>query len=242
MAQLTSIPDTTVSQENGATDKPPIPTSSVRASVNQTITRLGFQPDLLLVHNPFVPEAGQLVEFWKVLEDMKDKGELTSSIGVSNFRPQDLEELLAVAKYKPVVNQLEYHPYVLTHLQPVLDIQEKHGILTEAYGPLSPILRHETGGPLKPLLGKIAHRLSSVTGREVDQTAVLLLWCKAKNVIAVTASANSDNIKKLGVTQELPDLTPEEVKEIEEVGRKIHFRAYPEHMCVDFPAPDLPSE
>lgn len=71
-----------------------------------TITALGgVHPELLLIHNPFVPEAGKIVEFWQILEDMKDKGELKSSLGVSNFRPQDLEFLCPVAKYMPVVNR-----------------------------------------------------------------------------------------------------------------------------------------
>lgn len=118
---------------------------------------------VILIHNPFVPPKGKLVEFWKILEDMKDKGELTASLGVSNFRPQDFDELLPQAKYKPVVNQLEYHPYVLTHLDPVLEIQKKHGILVESYGPLSPLLRHKTGGPIKPILERIAARLSKET-------------------------------------------------------------------------------
>lgn len=158
---------------------------------------------------------------------MKDDGSLTSSIGVSNFRPQDLEAVLEVAKYKPVVNQLEYHPFVLTHLDPVLKIQEKHGILTESYGPLSPILRHSTGGgPLKPILQRIAQRLSSATEKEVDSAAVLLLWVRAKGVIAVTASGNEGRIQKLAGVQSLPDLQPEEVEEIEKVGRAYHFRAY----------------
>lgn len=188
---------------------------------------------------------------------MKDSGELTASLGVSNFRPQDFEALLPVAKYKPVVNQLEYHPFVLTHLDPILKIQQvrirlgarwgwaelfadlpslsslqpsasqEHGILTEAYGPLSPLIRHSTGGgPLKPILNRIAHRVSSVTGRDVDAAAVLLLWTRAKGVIAVTASGNEERIHKLAAVQTLPDLTEEEVQEIEEVGRKIYFRAY----------------
>lgn len=130
-----------VSQIN---DSDPIPLSDVRSSVKETIARLGFQPDLLLIHNPFVAEPGKLVELyvlfyfssssppsmfrisphlnelklmilvwlavysWQILEDMKDKGELLSSLGVSNFRPQDLEAVLKVAKYKPVVNRMSF--------------------------------------------------------------------------------------------------------------------------------------
>ena len=77
----------------------------MRASVRSSIAALDFQPNLLLVHNPFVPAPGELVQFWQVLEEMKESGELTASIGVSNFRPQDLDEILSVARYIPVVNR-----------------------------------------------------------------------------------------------------------------------------------------
>ncbi|GAA5989956.1 hypothetical protein JCM11641_002925 [Rhodosporidiobolus odoratus] len=231
-----------LSTVDGDPTNPGIGLEDVRQSVLDTISKLGRQPNLLLIHNPFVPPKGKLVEFWKILEEMKDKGELTASLGVSNFRPQDFNELLPVCKYKPVVNQLEYHPYVLTHLDPILKIQEEHGILTEAYGPLTPVLRHPTGGPIKPLLTKIAARLSSETNSQIDEAQVLLLWTRAKNVVAVTASGNSGRIEKLAQTQGLPDLKEEEVKEIEELGRKVYFRHYDEHMCVDFPAPQLPKD
>lgn len=148
-------------------------------------------------------------------------------------------------KYPPVINQLgtyppgpnprnsltrlpraEYHPYVLTHLQPVLDIMEKHNIRVESYGGLSPLLRHPTGGPIKPLLEKVAARLSKETGKDVDAAMALILWQRSKGVVVVTASGNAERIKKLSLTQELPDLTKEEVDKIEAVGRKIHYRAY----------------
>ncbi|GAA6018084.1 hypothetical protein JCM11491_003312 [Sporobolomyces phaffii] len=234
---------TKISTVKGDPKNPGVELEDLRDNVKESIKKLGSQPDLILIHNPFVPPKGKLVEFWKILEDMKDKGELTASLGVSNFRPQDYEELFAGdIKYKPVVNQLEYHPYVLEHLEPVLKIQAEHGILTESYGPLSPLLRHKTGGPIKPILERIASRLAKETGKDVDAAAVLLLWTRAKGVVAVTASGNEGRIKKLAQTQELPDLSTEEVDEIEQAGRKIHFRAYDEHMCIDFPAPNLPED
>ncbi|KAF5322036.1 hypothetical protein D9619_002220 [Psilocybe cf. subviscida] len=139
-------------------DEASIAVEDVRESVQGSLDRLGFVPDLYLVHTPFVPPPGQLKAFWKVLESLKKEGKL-KSIGVSNFRPQDLEEVLDGAEFKPVVNQLEYHPYTLAHLEPVLDLQKKHGIVTESYGTLSPTLRHPTGGPLKPVLERIAERI-----------------------------------------------------------------------------------
>jgi len=83
----------------------PVSLSEVTASLQGSLDRLGFAPDLFLVHNPYVPKPGELKAFWSILEGMKDKGQL-KSIGVSNFRPQDLEEILDGAKYKPVVNQV----------------------------------------------------------------------------------------------------------------------------------------
>ncbi|WVQ85675.1 hypothetical protein IAT38_007841 [Cryptococcus sp. DSM 104549] len=214
---------------------------AVKASVQSTLDKLGFKPNLLLIHNPFVPEGTKVAELWTRLEDLVLDGTLEGvSLGVSNFRPQDLEAVLAVARIKPVVNQLEYHPYVLSHLAPVLAIHAKHGITVESYGPLTPLLRHPTGGPLKPVLERIAERLSKEAGRKVDPTEVLLLWTVQNGAVAVTTSKNPERIKGLVEVDALPDLTAEEVKEIEEVGKKVHYRHYKEHMTEDFPSPNLP--
>ncbi|KAM0754321.1 conjugated polyketone reductase C1 [Meredithblackwellia eburnea MCA 4105] len=236
---------TKLSQEDGAADKDPIPVEEVKASVLNSIKLLGTQPDLILVHNPFVAPKGKLVEFWKALEALKDSGDITGSLGVSNFRPQDFEELLPVAKYKPVCNQIEYHPLVLTHLEPVLKITNVHNILTTAFGPLTPALRHPTkgGGPLKPVLERIAKRI----GEDFDPANVLLLWTRATGVGIITASANEERIKGFAQIQEmlldpLGGLTKDEVSEITQIGKKYHFRGYEEHMKVDFPAPNLPAE
>ena len=105
-------------------------------------------------------------------------------------------------------------------------MHEQHGIVIESYGPLTPILRHPTGGPLKPILARIAERVSKSTGKDVDSATVLLLWTIAKGVVAVTASTNPDNIKKIAAADGLPDLTKEDMEEIESAGRKVHFRHY----------------
>lgn len=55
---------------------------------------------------------------------------------------------------------------------------------------------------------------------------VLLLWTRAMGVVAVTASGNEGRIAKIAKSGELPELREEEVGEIEEAGRRIHFRAY----------------
>lgn len=149
---------------------------------------------------------------------------------------------------------MEFHPYLLAHTQPVIDIQEKHGIVTQAYGPLSPVLRHP-GGPLRPVLEKIAKRLGT------DEANVLLKWTTQKGVVAITTSSNEGRIQKMAGVDKLDKLTEEEMAEIDKVGRSVHFRSYAvsdlpslalassrvveadfyqEHMSKDFPAPNLP--
>ena len=120
---------------------------------------------------------------------------------------------------------MEYHPYVLVHVDPVIKIQDQHNIVTQAYSPLTPILRHPTGGPLKPILERIANRLSTSVGKTIDTTTVLLLWTMGKGVVAITSSSKDENIKKLGEIDTLPDLTRDEMNEIERVGRTVHYRA-----------------
>ena len=77
----------------------------MRESVQKSLDALGFVPDLYLVHNPLVAGPGGLQALWRIFEELKDEGKL-KSIGVSNFRVQDLEEVLKIAKYIPVVNQV----------------------------------------------------------------------------------------------------------------------------------------
>ena len=120
--------------------------------------------------------------------------------------------------------QIEYHPYVLAHLQPVLDIHEKHGIVTQSFGTLTPTLRHPTGGPLKPVLERISRRISQVTGKNLDPNVVLILWARAHGVVVVTASGNPERIKALGDVSTLPDiLLKDEIEEIDRVGKTIHY-------------------
>ncbi len=84
----------------------------VKESVKQSLSELTFIPNLLLIHNPFIPADGQLAEFWGWLEGLVEDGTLKgTSLGVSNFRPVDIETVMKVAKIKPVVNR-ELYTYV----------------------------------------------------------------------------------------------------------------------------------
>jgi diketogulonate reductase-like aldo/keto reductase len=80
---------------------------SIKENVKKSLSKLQSPPDLLLIHSPHVPEKGKIGEFWTILEGLVEDGTLKgTSLGVSNFRPQDLEDVLKVAKIKPVVNRM----------------------------------------------------------------------------------------------------------------------------------------
>lgn len=88
-------------------------------------------------------------------------------------------------------------------------------------------MRFPKDSELTPVFKRISERLTKESGVEIDQHAVGLFWCKAKGVVAVTASGNEDRIRGLGkIAQADIALTDEEVKEIDEIGSKYHFRYY----------------
>ncbi|WVQ98398.1 hypothetical protein IAU59_005521 [Kwoniella sp. CBS 9459] len=227
------------------TKKHNITIDDIRSSVQGSLDRLGFVPNLLLIHNPYIPtKAGlSLGQFWQHLEALVQDGTLKGcSLGVSNFRPVDIEEIIKVAMIKPVVNQIEYHPYVLAHLDPLMENHAKHSIVTQAFASLAPIHRHPTGGPVKSVLTDIASKLSGESGAEVDEAMVLILWTLSKGVVCITSSGEEGRIRKMAGTESLRDLNAEEIKAIDQAGRKVHFRHWTEHMEKDYPNPDLPSD
>ena len=124
---------------------------------------------------------------------------------------------------------MEYHPFILAqNAANGLDgLQKEHGITYQAYGPLAPILRlPKDKSPLTPVLDRIAERLSKDTGKSYDPAAVLLLWNIANGVPVVTTSGNPERIKAIAGLDGAPDLSAEEINEINETGKTFHFRYY----------------
>jgi diketogulonate reductase-like aldo/keto reductase len=114
----------------------------------------------------------------------------------------------------------------MTHVQPVIDLQSKYKIVTQAYASLAPTTRHPTGGPLKAVLGKIAETLTSESGVLVDKSGVLLLWIMAKGGVCITSSGSEERISRMADLEKVRDLNADEIDEIDEAGRKVHFRQW----------------
>ena len=81
----------------------------VRESLDRTIEAFGgTYVDLMLIHWSV---ARKVKERWRIMEKYVDVGKIRA-IGVSNFNPHHVDELLAYARIKPVVNQIKIHPYM----------------------------------------------------------------------------------------------------------------------------------
>ncbi|MCL6637604.1 MAG: aldo/keto reductase [Alicyclobacillus sp.] len=87
--------------------------------------------DLYLIHWPV---KGKYLDTWRALETLYEEGKVRA-IGVSNFQIHHLQDILAMCKVRPAVNQVECHPY-LTQTE-LRTFCEQHEIRMEAWSPLA---------------------------------------------------------------------------------------------------------
>ncbi len=116
---------------------------STLGAFEKSIARLGLdRVDLYLIHWP-VPSEGRALDTWRAFERIHEEGR-SRTIGVSNFRVEDLEQLEHEAEMLPTVNQVELHPHF-----PQAELRAwhaEHRIATESWSPLAQgdLLANET--------------------------------------------------------------------------------------------------
>ncbi|KAL1950687.1 hypothetical protein VTO73DRAFT_5811 [Trametes versicolor] len=185
--------------------------STIPEAIDNSLSKLGLkQVDLYLIHNPAM--INDLEEDWRSFEKIKEAG-LSKSIGVSNFGLPLLEKLIKIAKVKPAVNQILFHPYNYAENKALLEFSAKHGIITEAYSSLQPITKYP-GGPVDKPVAAAAKRLNA------SDVQVLLAWVKSKGVAIVTTSSTKEHLEEYLAVADLPELTDEEIAAIDEAGAK----------------------
>jgi 2,5-diketo-D-gluconate reductase A len=116
---------------------------STLGAFRKSLDRLGLDNvDLYLIHWP-MPTEGRALDTWRAFERIHEEGG-ARTIGVSNFRVEDLERLEAEAEQRPAVNQLELHPRL--QQAELRAWHADHGIATEAWSPLAQgdLLEEET--------------------------------------------------------------------------------------------------
>jgi len=136
--------------------------------------------DFYLIHWP-APKRGLLyVDSWKAMEKLKNEG-LVRSIGVCNFHPHHVDEILKVAEHRPVLNQVELHPWLTQ--DKVLEYDNSHSILTQAWSPLA------RG---KILEEDMLAELATSHGKSVAQ--IVLRWHIQRGVAVIPKSNSMERI------------------------------------------------
>ncbi|MDE3131361.1 MAG: aldo/keto reductase [Acidobacteriota bacterium] len=151
------------------------------AEIENSLRRLGVdQVDLYLVHWP----QGGPTWAWSGMQKALERGH-ARAIGVSNFSIAELDELLAVAESRPVMNQVQFSAF--EYRAALLAGCHQRGLEVTAYSSLG------TGRHLEdPTVAAIAERL----GRTPAQ--ILLRWCLEKGTFVIPKSTHRERIEENG--------------------------------------------
>ncbi len=170
----------------------------VEKAIDDTLERLGVDYlDLLLLHRPH----GDYVTAWQAMSAYVKAGKI-KAIGLSNFNIKETKKILACSDIKPVLNQVECHPYYQqSALKSFLD---KHDIKLQAWYPIG-------HGNKKLFNESIFRRLSEAYGKSIVQ--VILKWHLQNGHMIIPKSTNPEHIKD-NINLFDFDLTDEEMKEI----------------------------
>jgi len=189
----------------------------IPAAIRTSLEKLGLAyVDLYLIHGPFKSaDAKRLQQDWTEMEKVKASG-LAKSIGVSNYRPQDFEEILKIAKVVPAVNQIEFHPYL--QRSELMTLMKQHNIIAESFGGLTP-LRKGKDGPV----GKLWEDMAKKHGVSVSEIG--LKWTMGQGIVAVTTSSNEGRLKDYLNSIDL-ELDKSEIDQVNKLGATYHFRGF----------------
>jgi diketogulonate reductase-like aldo/keto reductase len=153
--------------------------------------------DLYLVHWPV---TGKYKETWRALEKLYNDGEVRA-IGVSNFKIHHLEDLLQEAQITPVVNQVEFHPFL--YQEDLLEYCTRRNIFLEAWSPLT---------RARYLDQEVITEIARAHGRTPAQ--VLLRWDLQHRVITIPRSTSEEHIRENGQIFDF-ELSDEEMKRLD---------------------------
>lgn len=154
---------------------------TARRAIERSLQRLGLDyVDLFLIHQPL----GDYYSAWRTLEETNRKG-LAKAIGVSNFYPDRLIDLVEHNEVIPAVNQIETHPF----FQRTADqnLMRRHGIQIESWGPFAEgknDLFHNL-----VLMGIAAEHRKSVG-------QVVLRWLTQRGVIVIPKSVRPERMRE----------------------------------------------
>ncbi|HEY5207586.1 MAG TPA: aldo/keto reductase [Roseiarcus sp.] len=193
----------------------------VKAAFDASRRRLQIDTvDCYIIHTPFAFQPGEeqdprdergqviydsgvtLVDTWRALERLVDEGQC-KSIGLSDVNLEKLREIVAAARIKPAVVQVESHPYLPEW--ELLDFCREHGIVLLAFAALG----HGLDPNLldDPVITNIAQRLHKTPAQ------VALAWAVQRGTAFLTTSTKPHNIQANFDISALPEDAMREIRD-----------------------------
>jgi len=154
---------------------------AAKAGVEASLKKSGLAYfDLCLLHQAM----GDYFSAWRALEDACDAGKL-KAIGVSNFYPHVLANFCETVSVKPMVNQVELHPYFA---QPdALETMKHYHVQPEAWAPLG-------GGRHQPFEDEMLKGIAAAHSKTIAQ--VILRWNVQRGVTVIPKSTHLKRIEE----------------------------------------------
>lgn len=150
-------------------------------AVELSLERLGVEYiDLMLLHQPI----GDYINAWKALEKLYKEGKLRA-IGMANCYPHVIADLCMTFEIKPMINQVELHPFFQQQLN--LDTMKEYGVIPEAWGPFNEGKRNLSTDPILTAIGKKYNKTAA---------QVALRWNIQRGVIVIPKSVREERMQQ----------------------------------------------
>ena len=154
---------------------------TAKAAIDASLNAMGLEYlDLYLLHQAMK----DYFSAWRAMEDAYKDGKLRA-IGVSNFYPHVLTNFCETVEIRPMVNQVELHPYFTQ--ENALETMEYYGVQPEAWAPLG-------GGRYKPFDDPVLQKIAAAHGKTVGQ--VILRWNVQRGVVVIPKSTHKERIEE----------------------------------------------
>jgi len=152
-----------------------------KKAIDRSIETMGIgYLDLYLLHQAMK----DYFSAWRAMEDAYKEGKL-KAIGVSNFYPFVLTNFCETVEIRPMVNQVELHPYFAQ--DEALKTMEYYGVVPEAWAPLG-------GGRYSPFTNEMLMEIAAAHGKTVGQ--VVLRWNVQRGVVVIPKSVHKERIEE----------------------------------------------
>ena len=171
-------------------------------AADKCLARLGREHvDMLLIHWP-QPEKDLFVDTWKALIELRDQGK-AKSIGVSNFRAEDLKRIVDETGVTPALNQIELHPSF--QQREMRKLHDEMGIVTQSWSPL---------GQGNAFSNDTISAIAEETGQSAP--AVVIRWHIQCGLSTLPRSTDPDHIRDNFTALDF-ELSDEQMKRIDDL-------------------------